>query len=61
MNDSLDSVGGWDTLTLNHPHPKVIIRATELNHKNTYVLQIGPSLCCKLGQNVLQIGAGITN
>ena len=58
MNDSLDSVGGWDTLTLNHPHPKVIVRATELNNKNIYVLQIGAALFYyKLGQTLLQIGA----
>ena len=29
---------------------KVIVRATELNNKNIYVLQIGASLCYKLGQ-----------
>ena len=28
---------------------KVIVRATELNNKNMYVLQIGPNLCYKLG------------
>ena len=35
------------------PSPKVtkiIARATELNNKNMYVLQIGTSLCYKLGQ-----------
>ena len=29
---------------------KVIARATELNDKKIYVLQIGASLCYKLGQ-----------
>ena len=38
-----------------YPHPQsrwsmVIVRATELNNKNIYVLQIGVSLCNKLGQ-----------
>ena len=28
----------------------VIVRATELKNKNIYVLQIGASLCNKLGQ-----------
>ena len=28
---------------------KVIVRTVELNNKNTYVLQIGASLCYKLG------------
>ena len=49
-------LGGWDTLTLNHPHHKVIVRATELNNKNIYVLQIGAALFYyKLGQTLLQI------
>ena len=47
-----------DTLTLNHPHHKVIVRATELNKKNIYVLQIGaPLFYYKLGQTLLEIGA----
>ena len=29
---------------------KVIVRATELNNKNIYALQIGVSLCHKLGK-----------
>ena len=29
---------------------KVIARATELNNKNIYILQIGASLCYKLRQ-----------
>ena len=29
---------------------KVIVRATEVNNKNIYVLQIAASLCYKLGQ-----------
>ena len=47
-----------DTLTLNHPHHKVIVRATEVNKKNIYVLQIGaPLFYYKLGQTLLEIGA----
>ena len=45
-----------------YPHPKskrlYIARATELNDKNTYVLQIGASLCYKLGHQ-LQIRATV--
>ena len=38
---------------------KVIVRATKLNNKNVYVLQIGTSLCYKLGQTLLQIGGSV--
>ena len=40
------------TQLVKYPHPKVIVRATEL--KNIYVLEIGASLCYKLEQ-LLQI------
>ena len=43
-------LGGWDSLTLNHPYHKVILRATEPNNENSYVLQVGATLCYKLGQ-----------
>ena len=60
------------TRLVKYPHPKsqkFIVRATEPNDKNIYVLQIGASLCCKLGQlhyyklgqMLLQIRAAITN
>ena len=58
------------TQWVRYPHPKAIVRATELNDKNMYVLQIEASLCYKLGQllfyyklgqTLLQSGAGITN
>ena len=47
----------------------VIVRATELNNKNIYALQIGANLCYKLGQlhyyklgqALLKIGVAITN
>ena len=42
-------LGGWDTLTIYHPHHKVMVRETELNNKNIYVLKIGASLCYNLG------------
>ena len=49
-------LGGWDTLTLNHKGYSKSVRATELNNKNIYVLQIGAVLFyCKLGQMLLQI------
>ena len=48
----------WGTLYLNRKG--YIVRATELNNENIYVLQIGASLCFKLGQ-VLHIKAIITN
>ena len=50
INESRDSVA-WDTLTLNHKG--CYVRVAELNNKNIYykyVLQIGSSLCYKLGQ-----------
>ena len=41
---------------------KVIVRKTELNNENIYVLQIGAALFYyKLRQVLLQIGAAITN
>ena len=46
INESIDSVREI-------PSPKItkfIVRATKLNNKNIYVLQIGASLCYKLGQ-----------
>ena len=60
------------TRWVRYPHrksQKVIRRATELSNKNIYVLQIGASLCYKLGQlhyyklgqELLQIGAAIPN
>ena len=60
------------TRLVKYPHPKsqkFIVRATEPNDKNIYVLQIGASLCCKLGQlhyyklgqMLLQIRAAITS
>ena len=61
------SLGEWDTVTLNRKG--YIVKATELNNENVYVLRIGASLCyklgqlhyCKLGQMLLQIGTAITN
>ena len=56
-------LGGWDTLILNHKG--YIVRATELNNKSIYVLQIGATLFYyklgqlhyyKLGQVLLKIG-----
>ena len=53
-------LGGGDTFTLNHPDHKVIVRATELNNKNIYVLQIGAALFYyKLEQTLLQIRATV--
>ena len=43
---SMSHVTQW----VRYPHPKAIVRAIELNDKNIYVLQIGASLCYKLGQ-----------
>ena len=50
INESRDPVA-FDTLTL--IHKGCIVRVAELNNKNIYykyVLQIGASLCYKLGQ-----------
>ena len=48
-------LSGWGTLNLNH---KVLARATELNNKDMYVLEIGSTLFYyKLVQTLLQIGA----
>ena len=42
---------GWDTITLNHPHHKVIVRATELNNKD---------ICnTNWGKLVFKIGAAV--
>ena len=56
---------------IRQPHPKsqrLYSKATELNNKNIYVLQIGANLCYKLGQVnyyklkvFLQTGVAITN
>ena len=46
---------------MSHDHISIshaIVRATELNNENIYVLQIGAALFYyKLGQTLLQIGA----
>ena len=57
------------TRWIRHPHPitKVIVRATELNNKNIYVLQIGASVVTNWGnyyileQLLLQNRGAITN
>ena len=46
INESHDSVGEIPSFEMT----KVIVRAAELNDKNIYVLEIGTSLCYKLGQ-----------
>ena len=46
INESRDLVGEIPLPQITN----VIARATELNSKNIYVLQIGASLCYKLGQ-----------
>ena len=46
INESRDLVGEIPSSQIT----KVIVRATELNDKNIYVLQIGASLCYKLWQ-----------
>ena len=38
------------TRLVRYLHPKVTVRATELNNKNVYVLKIRASLCYQLGQ-----------
>ena len=47
---------------IRQPHPKsqrLYSKATELNNKNIYLLQIGAALLCyKLGKMLLQIWAG---
>ena len=53
VNESRDSVDEIPSPQIT----KVIVRVTELNNKNIYVLQIGAALFYyKLGQTLLQIG-----
>ena len=54
INESHDLVGQISSPSMT----KVIVRATELNNENIYVLQIGAALFyCKLGQALLEIVA----
>ena len=46
INESSDSVGE----IISSKITKFVVRATELNNENIYVLQIGARLCYKLGQ-----------
>ena len=65
INESRVSVGAIPSSKIT----QVIVRATERNYKNIFVLQIGASLCYKLGQLhyhklgqvLLQIEAASTN